>query len=863
MMDRRRPAQLERKVEGIDEAIDQSRDESIIRVFDEPSLKLLSHGGYEVEDVVTWAWIVTADDSFQAALRLLAASNHAQGLCQAPVPTFVFLFILRRARVTAQALKLLIAHGWDRLENRINPQWLAAAVSATSGLESRSTELSANRHADSFTTAKYPVMSEQTIVLMVIRLLRHAGRCWPAAIPAITQMLTTHIIGASSKNPTNSDALSVPVLGRLTFLFNRLLRLIARPTSSDPFLAIVHQERAQFNIIRKMTEFQPALIVNQEGYRAIIQVQIAHRKTLSERNWSYLKSKAWPPWREDKLGIDAGKGRDMGISRATRALQNLKESGYSSGPWEDAAGILSGWDTDRSPTIQKRTIFSPGIGFRFIENVKIEDGPFKSLVWEARIRATRTIDEAWASFLIYQEEAGVYPNVYTAMLEKIAFEEKRIQGLEADEPMLQTSRVPESSLASGDMLEVETPSTNPREMTYTRTSPPEFSNFVKMIMDRGIVPSGRLLSLLIRHANSIDTGFNYLLASKLSPASCASLLGTGKIDATILIDVPRSVFCAFIALLVQFPHAQVPRSVARDASTECIPLPRPAIAHAIDLVLAAKPPYLNPWNTLLSALAQKNLHLSQLHHNYVVNKDVDRWAAMISIVDKMVEAEVEVGFSTFHILCAKYEKMCRDTRAWDKDSRREGAMGVDENIGQDVFAIFMKQGLAKLKAIFKNLVSLDLGTPEPPSSEDTAASENAAERNKSYSSPFLLEGLLHIPNPPQIHAFMRALGAARDDAGIVNLLRWMAFASHELEVVTSELGNGPRQFRLALIAARVHLERSWTQADEEDAGIHAEGAAHEDLLNEAKRIVESVDNWNGWARDDEVFEYCRKGHWRF
>ena len=838
-------------------------DESILQVFDEGSLRLLSKRGCHIEDVVTWAWIITAPNSGLAALRLLAASNQLHSSSRAAIPTFVYLLVLRRRRVPRWAIKLLVVHGWDRLENRINTEWQSLALS----LSNRSSIVSA-RHStappsSTYQQAKFPVMSLQTIVIIVIRLLRLANRYWPPVIPSIVEMLTSHATGASGSHSQNTSNSSVDSISRLTFLFNRLLRVLARPTSAYPFISISHQERAQFNIIRKMTEFQPALTVNQEGYRAIISTQLAHRKTLSERNSAFLKSKAWPPWREDKLGISARKPDELEISRANRALRNMSEAGYSSGPWENAAGILSGWDTDQSPTIQKRTILSPGVGVRLEAGRGIQSPALNSLMWEARIRATRTMDEAWACFLSYQEEANIYPNVYGAILEKIAFEEKRKSNL--DRAMVahshsRHSQDQDSLPASGDMLELESSSINPREMTYTRTPPPSFSTFAWSMIDKGMNPNGRLLGLMLNNAMTIDEGFRFVRASNLQPADVVQLQGLQEIDPENLV-IARPVFTAFIDLLIRHHTASIPRNIGYNASPELLQKQKPALSHAVQLVLTVKPPYTSPWNKLLSAVADKNLCLNQSGYGSGLDKHLDCWASLLLLVDEMDEAEVAIDFSTFHILCAKFEKMCRHHKLRVHGGKHGRERSADQDLAEDAWAIFTQQGLSRLKRIFKNLVSLDLEDGSSPKATEVTLSNKSTSTAKSgYSSSTLLPRLLHLPSPANIHAFMRVLGSARDDEGIVDFLRWMAFASSELEAITQELRNGPRLFRFGLIAARVYLERSWTVFVDSGA---VEDRAPDDLILEAFSVVNSIESWGSWATDDEVYQYCRKGHWSF
>ena len=837
-------------------------DKSLIKAFNDEALQYLAARGYDIQDVITWAWIITPTKSTEAATRLLAVANYENGVQAGPIPTFVFLFLLRRARVSLPALRMLIAHGWDRLKNRVNPEWHALLRDRVRQKTSAILNLGSTDNSNiAYRDASYPVMSEQTLMIMVVRLLRHSWQ-WPAAIPHVVQMLTSHIT-RPREGDINPNALPLKSISRLAFLYNRLLRLISKPVLS-PFLSVTYQERAQFNVIRRMSQYEPPLLVNKEGYRAVIKVQLAHRKAMAERLWSNLKSKAWPPWREDRLGIDATKSDEGGISRANRAIRTLTQSGYAAGPWENAASILSGWDTDFSPTIQKRTIFSPRIGQDFILNRESEEAPMKSLIWEARVRATRTVSEAWACFLGYQQEeenAAVHANIHTAMLEKVVYEDKRRQELDRDATSEHDPEDQEASLASGDMLEVEAPSTNPREMTYTRVPPPEPVEFIRTILEKGIAPKGRLLALMLNSAKTIGEGFQYLRASGYPPACVASLLRTGEIDVESLEELPRIVFIAWIGLLTRFPKSQISESSYRFTNTSRDQIAKLAMLHAIDLVQALRPGYPTPWNLVLSAIAE-NPATQNTATRGRASEFLDCWSSLMSMVQRMEDAEVGIDFATLLVLSDKFHKTCRHARASGVrvGLRSDGPLG--EDISANALAIVLKQGVADMKRMFRNLVSLDLKEAKSESPDVSGESKISDQAPKHYRADSLMPRFLQVPNPAHLHAFMRALGTVGDHEGILDLLQWMGYASPELRAVSQELRNGPRMFRLALVAARLYLERSW-EPHLQLLGASKKVAAAQDIVDRATSIVNGIGHWDGWPTDDEVYRYCKKGHWTF
>ena len=864
---------------------DDSVGEAAVRAFDDESLTLLEKRGFDVEDVISWAWILTAQSSEQAALRLLAITNKTSSITNSRIPTFVFLFLLRRQTITASALRLLIIHAWDRIENRHNPDW---AGDFTKGLSMSSTVTStAGSHIKepAGNTMDYPIMDEVTIAVMLVRLFRHAKRQWPAGYTSIAAILTK-CIGPSDRN-YQATPMNHKTLSRLTFVYNKMLSFLALPTTAHPFLSISHQERAQFNILRRMNEFEPALSINREGFRAVARVQLGHHKTIQERRWARLKSKSWPPWKEEKLGTDAQMSVDMGKSRAAEALSTLKDSGYAHGDWEDAAMILAGWDTDRSPTIQTRTILAPVPSPRLV--LTKGSGSLAStaiLVWEARVRATRTINEAWACFLSYKgEDLPSTPNVYLAMLQKIAFEEKRQKAnaalMDRSGGAVSNSET-QSPLLPGDGPETAPVSSNPRDQIYVRTSPPNFRDFYTSMIADGIIPTGRLLSFLLDHAETLGDGFEYLRASTLSPNIIQMLLGHDHPDPSVLSAVPQPVFSSFIGLLTRSSVL----SAALRRTTGTHNLPKPPLWHATQLMLIVKPKRHVTWNSLLTALAHKDaVKVGDGYHDRYSTADMTSWHSLLWIVDEMKKLDLNLDFRGFHTLCIKYRKIAYNATATLRQLK-DNFESIDHHFSYHEVQIrswqrkeseaneILHDGLARLKEIFKKLISMNIGGWDTGAAEGKDGFLVPGNRNATYSPSLLLPRLLEVPGPTHLHAFIRALGAAGDSKGIRDLLRWMEHMAPEMKAAAEEPNNGPVMFRRALIAARVYLERSLRLKGEKDVSegpfanfgnsISGEGLESDCGIvpsseeQEAREIVGRVEGWGGWPTDEEVEAYLRK-----
>ena len=822
-------------------------DADLVKVFDDSALNHLTSRGYDIEDVVSWAWVIQAPTAFDAAVRLLALSN--QPLPKSRIPTFVPLFVLRRTDFTPAGLQLLLLHVWDRLQNRLNMSWeslLSGHPSPNSQLPMSASEVA---QRDPNGKANYPRLPDDAIALLVVRLLRHVRNKWPIAIPNIVELCTKNIV-VSEKAGSTSRAIPFRTSRRLTFLFNKLLCLVALPPAKHAFLSVVHQERAQFNIIRKMNEFDPALTINKDGYRAIIQVQIAHRKTLQERGWALLKAKSWPPWKEDKLGIDADKGVEMGISRAYRAIKSSRESGYAPEIWENSASILSGWDTDQSPTIQTRTIFPRAPSPRLVTTIKdIQDEPPDQMLWEARIRATRTIEEAWACFLAYQNQRSSAPsrNIYLAMFQKIAYERKR----NAENSI---SQVNELSLGppvvSGDMLETEASSTNPRDMIYLRKPPPDFESFRHQMMSDGIRNYGRTLEFLLYHAETLSKGCEYLLCSDVNQSIKAMLVPYKDIDASILKSVPSGIFTAFIHLLTRFPASQLkykPLDSPKDLSKN-------SLVHACQLMFAVMPPYRRPWVFLLSSLDDPKALPFQRHAfglPWRGHPQVNSWRSVIWIVDQMKRIDLDPDFDCFQILCKQFEKLAVASKQVPSMSSST-SRAVSEFLSENP----LKAELAKLKLVFRRLVSIDLQEDLTPGDSKTPFRRHL-NKDATFDPYNFLPHLLEVPDPAKLHRFVRALGSADDYGGLRDLIRWMSWMYPELDVVVRELAGGPRMWRRTLIAARVYLERNIDPLVDTEEDVEWANQDRLFLGDEIRTIIEEQPDWGGWPTDKEVDKYVR------
>jgi len=865
-------------------------ERQLSQIFSDEAMALLSKEGYDFTDVDLWAWILTAVSSDSAATRLWTLTNAPTVTQPRSVPHFVFNLVLRRKDWNARSLILMLKYAWSRLTPETQPPVDRRTVSQAT----LRVNASSRARLDLFLSQSTLVPDIAEVMVIFVRLLRHARKVYPEAVVSIAALLAAHLRRHSREARTKPH--SSRAIARVTFLFNSAIWLLSCPTSMRPFQSIVYQQRAQFDLLRAMGEFEPPLTIDQEGYRAVTRVQLAHKKSMQERDWASMKAKSWPPWKEDRLGLDTEKGPDYGVSRAGESMLRRKETGYPDKQWDDSAKIMAGWDTDESPTIQTRTLLSPPIMSRRAASSRSTfESPWQTNTWAARIRATRTIDEAWACFLAYQDLNGPrVQDVYYAMFEKLVFEEKRVaraQKGRAQRDAQVLEEDPEIVLPGDSPSVYEKP--GPREAIYVRTSPPGTNEFFELTLRAGIRPSDRFLAFILKHANTFGLGLRYLRESALPPRVVYALLSQDALeDSRILTDIgymSEHTFAAFIHFLCLFSPAQsrgnlqvlrVPAKVLKSSQPGQVPMSIQRInplLQAYRLLLARKPFYRPPWNSLLSALARSGVIVDANSRANTQGQDVLAWSHTRTVLLQMGSIGLELDFAGFQIICVGLEKaifaaamiLAPPVSSSDRENIRSDIVLNAKGVLED--------GLPFVKSLFKRLVS------NSTSSVNESSTGNGQGPGVSTIDDFLPR-LLEVPSPAQLHAFVRVLGLQEDFTGLHALLEWMSRFAPELQVVADEAMNGRRLLRRCLIAARVFLEQSWTAIGERDEqsrvgnkdsdgqdlqtsdgqesvacsfdGVTTGPAA--DKLGIIYDLVQKQEDWGGWPTAAEVEAYCRR-----
>ena len=877
----------------VDDGSRRSDDQGnqLLQVFDSQSMELLDRQGYGPEDVVMWAWILKAESADIAAARLWAVANRPDLIQPRTTPMFLYLFLLRRHDWNAAGVKLMLSYAWRRAGGR---------------------KVSARARGREYEFKPVSLPQKMQAMIAFVRLLRLARKVFPEACVSIAALFDKHMI--SKYGESQWGLVDGRSRARLTFLYNTALSLLSHPSSMRPYQSVIHQQRAQFNLIRSMNDFQPPLAIDREGYRAVTRIQLAHRKTEQEADWAAMKAKSWPPWKEDRLGLDADKGPEYGTSRARKVISKMEEAGYAAAQWDESACVLAGWDTDQSPTIQTRMFISKSPMSRHAavsREMPVTDG--RNSVWAARIRATRTIDEAWACFLAYKgEKSPRNEEVYYAMSEKIIFEKNRLKKIHKAKSQVTDASSAEENMATfpGDSPQVYA-KPSPQEAIYVPSSPPDFNAFFDLTLEHKIRPSGRFLAFILKHAASFGAGIQYLAASALPPRVAEALLTEEPMDRDrILQDIRYTsdhTFAAFIHFLTRFaprqsdeklPILNWPNRHLNDDHAGVSKRHVNPLHQAFRLLLARKPFYRPPWNSVLSKLANAGVSVGTYEHSkdlgllkhpaclsrYAENPQYDRmsdlaksahaqdilsWIMIRSVLRQMGEIGLELDFALFQIVCVGLEKaisaattsIATSSPARDDDTLQTEAMDVLNN------------GHIFVKGLFKHLVANPL--PGLDQHHVEGDDEPAPETGD------LLPRLLEVPAPGQLHAFIRVLGLREDFAGLRDLIEWMSRFAPELQIVVDEAANGQRILRRCLVATRVFLEQRWVsmgQRAEKDenapqtppgqagdqSGMPAHGQQHDpvsgscssEIIDRVRSMVEQTEQWGDWPTDEEVEAYC-------
>jgi hypothetical protein len=692
------------------------------------------------------------------------------------------------------------------------------------------------------------------VMTVCVRLVRHARDVWPQALPNIIKLFTAHLIDARTEyyNKINNP-IRPSLIRQLTFKCNRMLSQLSVSGSRYPVLSGTHQQRAQFDLIRKMMTHQPPLPINQEGHRALTKILLLLRKTPQERDWALLQARSWPPFKISRTRLDDPKDREYGTSTAGKSIHFMQGYGYPMRNWDLIAQVYSGWNPDGSPAVQQRAL-TPAVP------TSVAGEPGMDELHAAIVASTRTIPEAWAAFLKFDSPDGKWRAIYMAMFKKLLVQEmpkhQRPKGL------VHPENIP---AVSGDGMEVFPPPSSPLEAIYLPSEPPTVEAFLDTLLERKFPIFGELMNMLLEKAPSLDFGLKVWSAGKLlriganqrtswSTDHLLLLKSESQDHVDVLPKLPNDLVTAFVSFVTT--HAST--STARLALVDRTGLPagswllRPehGLVYAYRLLMYYSPPHASAWNRLLKALT---VRASLRHAISGSNRTKERffplvaWAMSGNVMRSMVAAGATPDHLSFQHMCDIAQQAAVSVKVHGLDRKKAILEGIEEQ--EDVerelveAQLLMSQGSSLLRRRFVQLVGLD-------KERSTLEYDNPTGRGATPSH-------LAIPKAVVLHKYVRALGLLGDHEGIYSLVRWMVSAASDLHELQDTQLNGRQHMRRLIIALRVWLEspsRDFLLAERQ---IEIEPAT-EELVQLVRSEVEHVKRWGGWPSDDQVEKYSSR-----
>jgi hypothetical protein len=751
-------------------------------------------------DVNNWAWIVSAQSVDEMAERFLSTGSNN--------PTFLLLEILRRDILQVRTLKLLLCYTWNQLVG--TPRSNLTTISETE-LNAIVVPPSEAPRSHLNPSSRPPTLEDSTFIMIISRLLRQARRIWAPAVVNISHMagLIIHLILHS--NNCDPRQLDPRMHHRLCRIYNHTLRLLALPASIDPLKSMSYNWRAQTVLLEAVGHLNPPLTLDQDSYRAVVQVLAASKKSERESRVANLRTRSWPPWRIDQDGMDAQRSLEDDLSRVVSATMRTKESGYTESVKDQAFRILGGQEPDGTPTIQTRKLIKrrPRPAERKAHSDVEPD------LWAARIEATRDIQEAWSAFKGFEEQGGQPSSrMYLAMFEKLDFDKAR------------SGKKAQYDASPGDGKEVFTPLTDNVSTFYRqRLLPPSFDELYDKMIQSGSRPTGRLLTFLLGHARTVGKGLQYLRDSQVNQRAVAFLSGDKEISPAILEKLPASTFAAFIMLLCRFAPRAVCTETSPSKSDEADEHDENAelaqigseyqilepkrhsggpqlnpLLHTMELLKESRTHFRPAWYALFAALARRGVIIDRGLVGDPRN-DLLSWQVLVAALGDFHRCGLELDPRGFQIICHGLEKA--------------------------VLASFDVTLAEKVAAFAQYPVTVVV--------DEFMKMSEAEEMDPPYRIP----KLLHSIGGEHLHAYVRVLGLIEDYEGIKYLLKWMRTHHEALEEIAIQSRNGPKLIRRVFIAMRVFLSGTVYEA-------------------EAERLIESVEKWDGWPQEFEAQKYLER-----
>ncbi|CAL3971892.1 unnamed protein product [Diplocarpon coronariae] len=702
----------------------------------------LESRGLRPDDVVNWAWILSADQPDEVVDRFTSKSSEH--------PMFLYLEVLRNDLRYIESLERMLLYGWK------NPL-------------RRCTEAAASPRSKDPASK---VLQDSVFCVMISRLLTQVRRIWPSAMTSVAHMASTYVqslVAVRGEDPDNLSSL---------------------PASINPLQNTTHNWKAQKVLLELAGQYNPPLLLDKDSYQAVIRVLAASTKTAAESEAAAHRSRTWPPWRTVQDGMDAQRSLDDDLSRVLLAAFSSNEAGYRENSDDLAMKILGGQEMDGTPTIHTRQLVKhrakqPGETFAAVN----ADSDQK--LWAARVEATRDVREAWQAFVFCRDVCG-RPKLalYLAMFRKLNSELAR-QGRKTKYRSL-----------PGDGKEVlPVPDDNMSEFYKTHTQPPTLEALYHQMISSGLRPSGQCLHFLVRHARTPTNGLKYLRDSGLHSQALSYLFGGDENDSApkysssrLVNDVDAHTLDAFIHLICRSaPRAvlarseraeryklnkartywanQQPKLKAPKQARWCIqdlshvsnlPCLQDPIKHATRLLNETRSTFRPAWYTLFEALARRDVVISREHIRGPRNGKLV-WLLTRDALRNFQECGLELDPGGFIWICHSFFKF------------GEAAQPVFEE-----YEVLLANGAQVLKDEFAKL-------------------------SGSKEMPYWIPRLRHNMKSATLHMYVRCMGLAGELNEIISVLEWMVHHRAELEESNRQAKNGSKMLRRILVAARISM----------------------------------------------------------
>lgn len=762
--------------------------------------KIPSGRKYDIKEVQAWAEVLTATSSDLAVQKLTELEKP---------PNFIVLLLLRRRHFSRSGFSKLLSY-----------------ISNALYLEDRKPYKTFKSHGRPGSSLRTATISHK--MLLCLRLIDHARLVSASSLEEIARIFLETVGRAPNLSSTMDGALvSRRRAYYLSRCFNAMLGLLSQPAVLNPTYSATVQEKAQFIVLRNMLSRSIPCYLSREGYRALIRVQLMKKKTPKEQDWAYLKRVSWPPWKEDKTGMDADKGPSYGASRAHQIIVWMQEAGYDLGDWEKAAKILSGWDTDGSPTIQTRSpILSALTLDHDAERWKWHE---KVLVWTSRVMATRTLRESWACFLSYKSSESEYnQRVYSAMFEKLLHSHTKQPDDENGLNMLGDQH----SVMPGDGKESFPEPKSPQELLHVTKPVASPSQLLEDMLSEGIRPQGRLLALLIRKLEPASLVSNLLASygNKYETALKHILYSPESFEPWKIPDYLLAALLKFITRPDLLPEDL--RMLGIEGYIEGFERNHPQdifsvtlLESAIHFLLVRCPKYAPAWACVISAILRAKTLPVILSIDDRLPIALRRYLIAEALVRRIQELRLDTDPDLFTAMCHALQK------AADPESKAMDSKDSDLRVH---IASCLNDGRLYIRQQFQALTGNSFRPTDAP-----LATPN-------YQ-------LLLIPSPYLLHNYARTLGVLRDYEGLYSLASFLVQHKDELEMGFKEAVGGAARMRRVLVCLRACYE-----SEQSDQIVDAIGSPDE-IFPLMREQVELLSEWGGWPTEEEVCQYKEIG----